>query len=180
MNFHHIKREVFIDSHNFLWDNSSILMKAKVTVQMKTGLVLEGGAMRGMFTAGVIDVLMENSIKFDGIIGVSAGAAFGCNYKSNQIGRVIRYNKRFNGDKNYMGIRPLLKEKNIVSTKYAYDIVPRELDPFDDEEYKKSDIPFYAVVTNVKTGKPEFRGEYMSQYSWAEETCGMLWENKTK
>lgn len=55
-----------------------------------------------------------------------------------------------------MGIRPLLREKNIVSTKYAYDIVPRELDPFDDEEYKKSDIPFYAVVTNIRTGKPEY------------------------
>ena len=63
---------------------------------------------------------------------------------------------RFNSDKNYMGIRPLLREKNIVSTKYAYDTVPRELDPFDDEEYKKSDIPFYAVVTNIRTGKPEY------------------------
>ena len=62
---------------------------------MKTGLVLEGGAMRGLFTAGVIDVLMENNIKFNGAIGVSAGAAFGCNYKSGQIGRVIRYSKRF-------------------------------------------------------------------------------------
>ena len=57
---------------------------------MKTGLVLEGGAMRGLFTAGIIDVLMENNIKFNGAIGVSAGAAFGCNYKSGQIGRVIQ------------------------------------------------------------------------------------------
>lgn len=78
------------------------------------------------------------------------------NLLSKQRGRVIRYNKRFNSDKNYMGIRPLLREKNIVSTKYAYDTVPRELDPFDDEEYKKSDIPFYAVVTNIRTGKPEY------------------------
>ena len=58
----------------------------------KTGLVLEGGAMRGMFTAGVLDVMMENGITFDGVMGVSAGAAFGCNYKSGQIGRSIRYN----------------------------------------------------------------------------------------
>ena len=57
---------------------------------MKKGLILEGGAMRGIFTAGIIDVLMENRIEFDGAIGVSAGAAFGCNYKSGQIGRVIR------------------------------------------------------------------------------------------
>ena len=59
---------------------------------MKTGLVLEGGAMRGMFTAGVLDVLMEHGITVDGAIGVSAGAVFGCNYKSHQIGRTIRYN----------------------------------------------------------------------------------------
>ena len=122
----------------------------------KTALVLEGGAMRGMYTAGVLDCFMDHGICFDAVIGVSAGALFGVNLLSKQRGRVIRYNKRFNGDKNYMGIRPLLKEKNIVSTKYAYDIVPRELDPFDDEEYKKSDIPFYAVVTNVKTGQPEY------------------------
>ena len=57
---------------------------------MKKGLVMEGGAMRGFFTAGVIDVLMENNIEFDGAVGVSAGAAFGCNLKSRQVGRVIR------------------------------------------------------------------------------------------
>ena len=57
---------------------------------MKTGLILEGGAMRGMFTAGVLDVLMEHGITVDGAIGVSAGAVFGCNYKSHQIGRTVR------------------------------------------------------------------------------------------
>lgn len=122
----------------------------------RCALVLEGGAMRGMYTAGVLDCFMDHDICFDAVIGVSAGALFGVNLLSKQRGRVIRYNKRFNSDKNYMGIRPLLREKNIVSTKYAYDIVPRELDPFDDEEYKKSDIPFYAVVTNIRTGKPEY------------------------
>ena len=122
----------------------------------KTALVLEGGAMRGMYTAGVLDAFMDNDIEFDAVIGVSAGALFGVNLLSKQRGRVIRYNKRFNSDKNYMGIRPLLREKNIVSTEYAYDIVPRKLDPFDDEEYKKSKVPFYAVVTNIKTGEPEY------------------------
>lgn len=76
---------------------------------MKTGLVLEGGAMRGMYTAGALDVLLENDINFDGIIGTSAGAVFGVNFLSRQDGRVIRYNCRFNGDRNYMGIKPLLK-----------------------------------------------------------------------
>ena len=96
---------------------------------MKTGLVLEGGAMRGMYTAGVLDTFLEAGISVDGVVGVSAGALFGVNYLSGQKGRVIRYNKRFNGDKNYMGLRPLLREGNLFSTHYAYERVPRELDP---------------------------------------------------
>ena len=81
---------------------------------MKTGLVLEGGAMRGMYTAGVMDIMMDHNIRFDGIIGVSAGALFGVNYLSGQRGRVIRYNKKYNGSKEYMGLLPLIKEGNIV------------------------------------------------------------------
>ena len=81
---------------------------------MKKGLILEGGAMRGMFTAGVMDVLMESGITFDGAIGVSAGAAFGVNYKSKQIGRVIRYNTRFVRDKRYCGLRVLLRQYRII------------------------------------------------------------------
>lgn len=123
---------------------------------MKIGLVLEGGAMRGMYTAGVLDVFLENNIVIDCAVGVSAGALFGVNYLSGQKGRVIRYNKRFNQDKNYLGIVPLLREGNIVSTKYAYEEVPRRLDPFDDENYQKSGVLFYAVITNVETGEPEY------------------------
>lgn len=123
---------------------------------MKTGLVLEGGAMRGMYTAGALDVLLENDINFDGIIGTSAGAVFGVNFLSRQDGRVIRYNCRFNGDRNYMGIKPLLKSGDFFNTEYAYYKVPNELDIFDDEAYQKSGVPFYATVTDVKTGKPEY------------------------
>lgn len=123
---------------------------------MMTGLVLEGGAMRGMYTAGVLDVWMENGIRADCVVGVSAGALFGVNFLSGQNGRVIRYNKRFNGDKNYMGLLPLLREGNLVSTVYAYDRVPRELDPFDDAAFMASGVPFYAVVTNVASGCPEY------------------------
>jgi len=125
---------------------------------MKIGLVLEGGAMRGMYTAGILDIMMEHQIKINGAIGVSAGALFGVNYLSGQNGRVIRYNKRFNSDKNYMGILPLLKEGNIISTKYAYHDVPYELDVFDDAAYRKAaeEIPFYAVVTEVETGRPKY------------------------
>lgn len=123
---------------------------------MKTGLVLEGGAMRGMYTAGVLDTFLEAGIRVDAVVGVSAGALFGVNYLSGQKGRVIRYNKRFNGDKNYMGLRPLLQEGNLISTHYAYERVPRELDPFDDEAFQASGIPFYAVVTDTATGEPEY------------------------
>lgn len=123
---------------------------------MKTGLVLEGGAMRGMYTAGVLDVFMEHGVHFNGIIGVSAGAVFGVNYLSGQRGRVIRYNCRFNTDKNYMGVGCLLKTGNYFNTEYAYYRVPRELDLFDDETYMSSGVPFYAVVTNVETGEPEY------------------------
>ena len=123
---------------------------------MAVGLVLEGGGMRGMYTAGVLDTFLDNEIHVDGAVGVSAGALFGVNFLSQQKGRVIRYNKRFNRDKNYIGIRPLLREGNIVSTKYAYDEVPRRLDPFDDESFQASGVPFYAVVTNVRTGQPEY------------------------
>ena len=122
----------------------------------KTGLVLEGGGTRGMYTAGVLDVMMENDISFDGIIGVSAGALFGVNFLSKQPGRAIRYNKIFNKNPKYMGIKSLITEGNLVSTKFAYGEVPRNLDPFDHETFKKSDVPFYAVVTNVDTGEPEY------------------------
>ena len=75
----------------------------------RIGLVLEGGAMRGMFTAGVMDVLMRAHVEFDSMIGVSAGAALGCNYKSRQIGRALRYNKQFCGDPRYVGVRSWLR-----------------------------------------------------------------------
>ena len=123
---------------------------------MKVGLVLEGGAMRGMYTAGVLDVFLTEQIAVDCVVGVSAGALFGVNYLSGQKGRVIRYNKRFNRDPRYMGLLPLLREGNIVSTRYAYEDVPRRLDPFDDAAFQKSGIPFYAVITDVDSGKPEY------------------------
>jgi len=120
---------------------------------MKNGLILEGGAMRGMFTAGVIDVMMENGITFDGAVGVSAGAAFGCNIKSGQIGRAIRYNTRFCRDKRYCGWRVLLKTGNMFSTDFCYGEVPLKHDVFDFEAYKENPMAFYAVCTDLETGE---------------------------
>ena len=123
---------------------------------MKTGLVLEGGGMRGMYTAGVLDFLMDHHIKFDEVSAVSAGAAFGVNYFSNQKGRAVRYNKKFNGDKRYISISSLIKTGNLVNTDFVYGVVPRELDVFDDEEFKESGICYYAAVTNMETGEAEY------------------------
>ena len=124
---------------------------------MKTGLVLEGGAMRGLFTAGVIDVLMENNIKFNGAIGVSAGAAFGCNYKSGQIGRVIRYSKRFANNKKYASLWSLLTTGDYFGAEYAYHFIPNKLDIVDFETFRNNPMEFWAVATNVGSGKAVYR-----------------------
>lgn len=123
---------------------------------MSVGLVLEGGAMRGMYTAGVLDIFLDNDIKIDGIVGVSAGALFGVNYASGQRGRVIRYNKKYAADKRYMGFQSWLRTGNIINCDFAYYEVPLSLDPFDDEAFQKSGIDYYATVTNVETGRPEY------------------------
>lgn len=120
---------------------------------MKKGLVLEGGAMRGMFTAGVTDVMMENGIEFDGAIGVSAGAAFGCNYKSKQIGRAIRYNMKYCNDERYCGFKTLLKTGDIYGVDFCYHQIPEKLDLFDKETYRQNPMDFYVVCTDVQTGE---------------------------
>ena len=109
--------------------------------------------MRGMFTAGVIDVMMEHGIEFDGAIGVSAGAAFGCNYKSKQIGRVIRYNTRFCRDKRYGNFGVLLRTGNFYSKEFCYEEVPMHHDVFDFDTYERNPMEFYVVATDVETGK---------------------------
>jgi predicted patatin/cPLA2 family phospholipase len=124
---------------------------------MKTGLVLEGGAMRGLFSAGVMDVMMEHGVTFDGIVGVSAGAAFGCNYKSGQAGRAIRYNMRFAKDRRYCSLWSLLKTGDLYGAEFAYHIVPTEYDPFDNETFEASPTEFYVVCTDVETGKAVYK-----------------------
>lgn len=123
----------------------------------KTCLVLEGGAMRGMYTAGVLDILMQNNIKFDAIIGVSAGALFGINYKSNQQGRVYRYNMKYINCKEYMGAYSYITTGNIMNKVFCFDKLVNELDPFDYQAFKNNKTKFYVVVTNLLTGTPEYQ-----------------------
>ncbi len=110
--------------------------------------------MRGMFTAGVTDVLMEHAISFDGAIGVSAGAAFGCNFKSGQPGRAIRYNMKYCRDKRYASIHSLLTTGDLYGEAFCYREIPESLDLFDYDAYEKNPMPFYVVCTDVMAGQP--------------------------
>ncbi len=143
---------------------------------MKYGLVLEGGAMRGMFTAGVTDVLMENGIDFDGAVGVSAGAGFGCNYKSKQPGRVIRYNTRFARDKRYCSLKSWLTTGDLFGADFIYRQIPDSLDPFDGETFANDPMEFYAVCTDVETGKAvyhRFKTASPGEIEWLRASASM-------
>ena len=123
---------------------------------MRLGLVLEGGGMRGLYTAGVLDAFLDAGIEVDGIVSVSAGALFGVNFVSGQRGRALRYNKKYISHPNYMGLRSWLRTGNMVNKDFTYYEIPMKLDVFDQEAFAKAKIPFYAVATNVETGQPEY------------------------
>ena len=123
---------------------------------MKVGLVLEGGAMRGMYTAGVLDSFMDHGVDADGIVGVSAGACFGCNLFSGQRGRVLRYNQRFAGDPRNVSIRSLITTGDIVNREFAYYVVPTKYDVFDEAAFEAHGGEYWVVVTNVETGEAEY------------------------
>lgn len=124
---------------------------------MKIGLVLEGGGMRGLFSAGVLDALLElKELSVNGIVGVSSGALFGVNYVSKQKERAVRYNKKYADDKRYMGLHSWITTGNAVNKDFAFYELPCKLDVFDNEAFKKAETDFYVVMTNVESGKPEY------------------------
>ena len=123
---------------------------------MKTGLVLEGGALRGLFTAGVLDVMMENGLSVDAIVGVSAGAVFGCNFKSRQIGRTIRYNKKYCREWRFASFRSLLFTGDYYGADFCYRRIPEELDVFDVKTYQSNSMTFDVVATDVETGETAY------------------------
>ena len=124
---------------------------------MKKGLILEGGAMRGLFTAGILDVFLENGIKFDGLVGVSAGAVFGCSFKSEQFGRTLRYNLKYCRDKRYCSFRSLILTGDMYGKQFCYYDLPDKLDVFDKEKYNSNPMKFYVVATDIETGLPVYR-----------------------
>ncbi len=123
----------------------------------KKGLILEGGAMRGMFTTGVLDVFLENGITFDGMIGVSAGATFGCNFKSKQAGRAIRYNIKYAHDRRYCSFYSLFTSGDLYNADFCYNVLPNQLDPFDYETFDNDPMEFYVGTTNAETGEPLYK-----------------------
>lgn len=124
---------------------------------MKIGLVLEGGGMRGLFSAGVLDALLElKELSVNGIVAVSSGALFGVNYVSKQKERAVRYNKKYADDKRYMGLYSWITTGNAVNKDFAFYEVPYKLDVFDNEKFKKAETDFYVVMTNIESGKPEY------------------------
>jgi len=143
--------------------------------QKGVGLVLEGGAMRGLFSCGVLDVFMEQDLRLDGVVGVSAGACFGCNYVSRQPGRAFRYNMAYRNNWRYSGLRSLLKTGDLYGVDVCYREIPEDTFPFDRKTFYESEIPFYVTVTDMDTGKavyhrcvPEDRG-----YVWLQASASM-------
>lgn len=122
----------------------------------KKGLIIEGGGMRGIYAAGVLDVFLENKIEFDGVIGVSAGAIQGCSFVSGQKGRSIRFYKKYCKDDRFMSLKSLIKTGNIIGTDFCYHEIPDTLDLYDYDAFEKSLTKFYVSCTNVETGKPEY------------------------
>ena len=123
---------------------------------MKKALILEGGAKRGIYTAGVLDILLENSIMPEAVFGVSAGAIHGCSYVAGQKERSIRYNLKYGNDPRFMSIKNWVKTGNVVDTKFCYHELPDILDPFDHESFEKAKCQFFVVCSNIETGKPEY------------------------
>lgn len=124
---------------------------------MKKGLVLEGGGLRSLFSEGVFDVMIEEGITFDGAIGVSAGASIGCNFKSKQIGRALRYNTNFADDWRYISVRSLIKTGDLVGGEYGYHVIPIEKDVFDWDTWNSNPMDFHLVCTDVETGEPVYK-----------------------
>lgn len=144
----------------------------------KAGLILEGGGMRGLFTAGVLDFFMDNGIKFENVYGVSAGACMACSYLSEQRGRSFDINTKYVKDKRYASMDSLIKTGNYFEKDFQLNVIPNKLNPYDYDTYKNSKSNLYVVATNCKTGKAEYlKVEDMARdidMIWASSTLPML------
>ena len=117
-------------------------------------IVLEGGGLRGAFTSGVMEYLLERDLNFDRVIGVSAGACVGASYVSKQTGRNLKVNVEYPSDKRFMGIRHLLTTGSYFNMKFVFEELPCRLVPFDEPAFYKNPSEFDVITTSLKTGKP--------------------------
>jgi predicted patatin/cPLA2 family phospholipase len=149
----------------------------------EAGLVLEGGGMRGLYTAGVLDYFIDKGIYFRNCYGVSAGATQGCSYISKQRGRAYKIFTKYMQDKRYASFGNLLKEGNYFGKDFSLKKIPDELEPYDYDTFKNSGINFYAVATNCRTGAPEYlkiedmRNEVDMDKVWASCSLPLLSKN---
>ena len=119
-------------------------------------LVLEGGSLRGLFTAGVLDVFMERGIQFSYVNGVSAGTMNALSYISNQPGRTMKVDLDYVHDKRFLSFRNMVEKREIFSFEFLFGELSQTLVPFDFETFESSPQEFEAVATRCKTGKPEY------------------------
>jgi predicted patatin/cPLA2 family phospholipase len=119
------------------------------------GLVLEGGGLRGLYTSGVIDLFLEKGIEFPFVIGVSAGAGYGCSFVSKQHGRNLRTLREFRKDPRYLSLRSYIKTGNYFGLDFIYDEIPKRI-PFDIKTFLNSSTRFITVCSNVETGEAEY------------------------
>lgn len=129
-------------------------------INRNTGLVLEGGGMRGVFTSGVLDAFMKHDLYFRYVVAVSAGACNGVSYMSHQIRRARIANINMLGQYDYIGLKHLVTQGSIFDRKLLYEDFPKKLVPFDWETYTKSGAEFEVVTTNCLTGRAEYLSEY--------------------
>ena len=129
-------------------------------INRNTGLVLEGGGMRGVFTTGVLDAFMKHDLYFRYVVAVSAGACNGVSYMSHQIRRARIANINMLGQYDYIGLKNLITQRSIFDRKLLYDEFPNKLVPFDWDTYSKSGAEFEVVTTNCHTGRSEYLSEY--------------------
>ena len=122
----------------------------------RAGLVLEGGGMKGIYTAGVLDFFMDKEIAFSDCYGVSAGACHLCNFMSGQRGRSYRISVNYLDMKQYCGKWSLLTTGNLFGVDMNYSLIPNYLDPYDYEAAAKYEGRAFAVATDIKTGKPAY------------------------
>ncbi len=145
----------------------NLFIHTKETI-MKTGLVLEGGASRTIFTCGILDALLENDIYINYVAGTSAGISYGVSYLSKQIGRNHKITEIYMHDRRYMGLRNMFRSDNrsYYGLDFVFEEIPAHLLPFDFDEYRRSGENGFGAVTNIETGKTEYMRVKADDRKW--------------